>query len=429
MQFRTDAAEPGLLDPRIDADEVRPTRGKIGADLDLMLTRQSIRRLPWIVFLGIGFATASHAELYSNDKLRVYSDGRGRLESDWDSQRADGSERENRTRLRIRFRVGFEFMADEHLTLNVRLRSGPDPAQQSSNITIIGFDETVNDTRDTGAADFNFDRWYLKYQDDKLWGWIGRNDIPLWKQNELFWDDDATVAGVAGGWKSGAGRNGKLALNAGYFSPPAGMRAFVGNFGLGQVVYDQKVGESSGFTVAPALLYFAADPEDPDAAMLLEGNGARDYILWVLSLQGRLRAAGLPLKLGVDLVTNTRDYPNEDPMDPGSDEQFTYDNRDETDGYVASITFGDLKKKGDWLAAYSYASIETLAVNNSYSQDDWVRWGTSTQTRASNMKAHELRFGYTVGKRSTFLARFYVAEAITTIEDGKRIRIDYSFTF
>jgi hypothetical protein len=382
-----------------------------------------------LAILGGTFATATRAELYSNAKLRVYSDFRVRNEVDWDSQRADGSERDDRTRLRIRFRLGFEFAASEVFTMHARLRTGPNPAQQSSHITIVNYDESDGDTRDTGSADFNFDRWYVKAQKNEIWGWIGRKEIPFWKQNELFWDDDITVVGVAGGWNTSAGKNGAFTVHAGYFSPPAGMRAFVGALGLGQLVYDRKVGEHGGLTVAPGLLRFVSDPEDPDTEILLDGNGTRDYTLWVLSLQGRLRAAGLPLRLGLDLVTNSEDYPDVDPMNPGSDEQFTFDNRNETDGYVTSMSFGDLKEKGHWLAAYYYARIETLAVHNSYSEDDWVRWGTATQTRASNMKGHEFRFGYRFGKRSDVVARLYGAEAITTIEDGKRFRVDINHTF
>jgi hypothetical protein len=379
--------------------------------------------------LGCGFATTSRADLYSNEKLRLYSDARIRNEVDWDSQRADGSARDDRARLRIRFRVGFEYQASEKMTLNFRLRTGSDPSQQSGHITIIGYDESEGETRDTGAADFNFDRWYVKGRQGNLWGWVGRNDLPFWRQNVLFWDDDVTVAGVAGGWKTQAGEDGTLTLTAGYFSPPAGMRAFVGTLALGQVIYDRKIGKRGGFTIAPGLLWLAADAEDPDAVLLLEGNGGRDYMLWVLSLQGRLRAAGLPLRLGLDLVTNTHGYSDENPLDPGSSEQFTYDNRNETDGAVASIAFGDLEEKNHWLAAYYYARIETLAVNNSFSQDDWVRWGTPTQTRGSNMKGHELRFGYCVAPRSNVVARLYLVDAITTIEDGNRFRVDLNHTF
>ncbi len=392
--------------------------------------RRRIRLVALIAATLTGLAvTAARADLYSNEELRIYSDIRIRNEADWDSLRADGSERDNRTRLRIRFRLGFEFEASEALTLNVRLRSGPDESQQSSNITIVNYDESDGETRDTGSADFNFDRWYLLARRGALWGWIGRNNVPFWKQNELIWDDDATVAGVAGGWTTKLGANGKLAANAGFFSPPVGMRAFVGSLGVGQLVYDRSFGENVGLTAAAGLLWLPADARDSDGDLLLEGNGARDYELWVLALQGRLRAAGLPLSLGLDLVTNGKDYPGTDPQNPSSSEQFSFDNRDETDGYVVSITFGDMNEKGHWLAGWYHARIEALAVNNSYAQDDWARWGSATQSRLSNMEGNELRFGYRFGRNTNVVARLYVARAITSIENGKRLRVDLNHEF
>ena len=90
---------------------------------------------------------------------------------------------------------------------------------------------------------------------------------------------------------------------------------------------------------------------------------------------------------------------------------------------------GSLKERGDWLAAYYYARIETFAVNSSFAQDDWVRWGSATETRASNLKGHELRFAYAFEKNINLVARLYLVEAITTAEDGNRFRVDLNFKF
>jgi len=381
------------------------------------------------VAIGCLMAGSVRAAVFEEKGFQVTADFRVRFEGDWDSLQVDGEEREDRTRLRVRARIGFKYAPDDRWELGVRLRTGSDDSQQSGHITIVGFDEFLGGVQDTGSADFNFDLWYLKAKTKKFHGWIGRNKLPFWRQNVLFWDDDATVAGLGGGWKSRAGENGTLAVSAGYFSPPAGMRAFVGSLGTGQIVYEQTVGQSSGFTIAPGLLWLDGDPEDPHDALLLEGNGSRDYTLWVLSMQGRVPAGKFPLKLGVDVITNTENYPDVDPMAPGSPEQFTYDNRDETDGLVLSVVLGDLKKKGHWLAGYYYSHIETLAVNNSFSQDDWMRWGSSTQTRGSNFKGHEFRFAYGLGSKSNLIARLYIVEALTTIEDGKRFRVDLNRKF
>ncbi len=345
------------------------------------------------------FAGAGQAAMFESNGFKIYGDFRARLETDWDSQRPDGSERDDRTRIRVRARVGLEFAASERFTLGLRLRSGSDGSQQSPHITVVDFDDN-----DTGDAHFNFDKWFLKGEFNSGWGWIGRNSLPFWKQNELFWDDDVTPAGLAFGYRSDRGESG-FEANGGYFSLPAGMREFSGNLGLAQVVFRR-----NRFKIAGGLLDVDADPDDPDGALLLRGNGARDYQIWVASLQ-----AGFGnWTFGVDVIHNGESYPASEAL------------RDEVDGYVGSLK---LNTGGGWQAAYYYARIEALAVHSSYAQDDWVRWGSATQTRGSDMKGHELRLVKDVGPGQSLVFRLYLTDAITTDEDGSRFRIDWNYKF
>ena len=166
----------------------------------------------------------------------------------------------------------------------------------------------------------------------------------------------------------------------------------------------------------------------PEVALLLNGNGTRDYEIWVASVQGVHRTSGRRLILGVDLMHNAEDDPGVDPMDPGSAEQFTFDNRDRNDGYVFSVHYGGGESDGDWQLGYFYARIETLAVNNSYAQDDWVRWGNATQTRGSDLQGHELRVVYHLGEKANLVGRLYIVDAITSDEDGNRFRLDLNIT-
>lgn len=225
-------------------------------------------------------------------KLSLYGDLRLRLESDWDSRQADGTEREDRRRVRMRARLGLEYAPNEHVLVGARLRSGSDASQQSPHITILDFDGN-----DTGDAEFNLDRWFLEARRSGFWGWAGRNSAPFWKQNELFWDDDATPLGLAAGYRAGLRGPGKLSLNAAYLSLPVGMRRFSGNLGLAQVVYETRAGEME-YTLAGAFFVFDADQDDPDAADLLQGNGSREYCIWVGSGQIRIPLGGRPLILG-----------------------------------------------------------------------------------------------------------------------------------
>ncbi|OAD19406.1 conserved hypothetical protein, secreted [Candidatus Thiomargarita nelsonii] len=382
--------------------------------MENIINKLRLASLPVLaVFLTVGTMIApstAQADMFSSDKFTMYGDFRLRLEADWDSQKADGTQRSDRNRARIRARVGLKSNPTDNFTFGVRLRSGSDNNHLSPHITIIDFDDN-----NTGDADFNFDKWFLKAKTNQLWGWVGRNSLPFWKQNEMFWDDDATPVGLAAGYKLGFGAA-ELALNTAYFTLPAGMHKFSGNLGLGQLVFSTKFGGNK-LTAAAGFLNIDANPDDPDAghSSLWDNNGFRDYQIWIGSLQAK---AG-NLTLGVDWMHNAEDYSETDP-DP-----FTVANRDETDAYVASIIFGKTKEKGDWLLGYYYAHIETLAINSSYAQDDWGRWNP----QSSNMKGHEVRMAYKHLKFLTIVGRFYLIEDITDDQDGKRFRLDFNYKF
>ncbi len=91
---------------------------------------------------------------------------------------------------------------------------------------------------------------------------------------------------------------------------------------------------------------------------------------------------------------------------------------------------------GDWQVGYYYSHVEALAANSSYIQDDWARWGSSTQARLTNMKGSELRFLYTIRPKQNIFARLFFVDAIDllepgdiALEDGKRFRVEYNLSF
>ena len=358
-------------------------------------------------------ATCAEITLNEEYKFKIFSDFRLRYENDWDSETASGVPRVDRERLRIRARLGAEIEPFKDVTLGTRLRTGPKDSQQSPHVTIIDFDDNP-----VGDQDAVFDKWFARYTKDSFWIWGGRNSFPFWKQNELFWDDDVTPAGIAGGYNLSR-EYGKVSFNGGVFKLPDGAVDFNGNLAAGQIVYSS-VFNNVVLTLAGGV--FAIDGET-SAKNLLHGNGARDYTLWVGNVQLKFNVVQLPITLGVDVMHNSEDYSTTDP-DP-----FTVLNRDQVDGYVFSLLAGKAKEPGDLLAGYYYAYIETLAVNASFAQDDWIRWGSANQTDASDFKGHEFRVGVTLTKKLNLLARLYLVDAITSVQDGKRFRIDLNYEF
>jgi len=362
-------------------------------------------------------SNSAEASIVSTDEFELYADFRFRYENDWDSKRSSGIERDDRERLRIRARIGFNYSPTDFLTLGVRIRTGAKDSHQSPHVTIADFDHN-----DRGDAAVNFDKWFVQAKFEDLSIWAGRNSIPFWKQNELVWDDDVTPVGVGLGYKWAVGEALNVTLNGGYFTLPVGMRDFAGNLAAAQLVLNTQVDDVK-LTASAGVLVFDAETGDADAARLLSGNGGRDYTILVTSVKAEIPVAGRTLALAGDYIHNAKDYSPTDP-DP-----VTAANHNETNGFVLSARYGAMKKLGEWQVGYSYARIERLAVNASYAQDDWMRWGSATETRAGDFKGHEIRFGVGLGHGMNILARFYTVESLTTVEDGKRFRLDFNVKF
>ncbi len=342
-----------------------------------------------------------------------YADFRFRYESDWDSVNSLGVPRDDRDRLRVRGRVGLTYTPSENWLVDVRARTGDPNSQTSPHLTIHDFDGGPNN-------DFNgmLDKYYLKYSGNGSSVWVGRNSFPFWKQNELFWDDDVTILGTALS-KSVDVFDGNLDGTAGVFYLPDGGWEYNGRMYAGQLVYST---ELAGFDVTWAEGLYFLDGE-PGARELRNGNGSRDYSILGNQIQIGRDVLGIPVKVGVDTYINLEDY---SPTDPNP---FTAMNAGQDFGYVLSVSFGELKDKGDCQFGYYYSHIETLSVNASYAQDDWIRWGSATQTDSSDLKGHEFRLTYRACPKLDIMARLYAVDAITSVQDGMRFRLDFNYTF
>lgn len=364
------------------------------------------------ILLAAGAASAQ-IRLDEEGKLTLYGDVRYRFESDWDSKRPDGAARDDRDRMRLRARLGFSWKIAAPVTVGARVRTGRRTAQQSPHLTFWDLDDNPND-----PAEVAVDRWFVRFEKGRTQTWLGRDSSPFWKQNELFWDDDVTLTGATVRQQLGGGARG-LQLVGGFYKLPDGMEDFAGNLAAGQAVYSRTRGEL-GFTLASGIFFLRGDE---GARHLRNGNGRRDYTIWTASAQARWSGDEGPVTLGVDFLQNLEDYSADDP-DPS-----TAANRDRRTGFVASVVFGETTRPGAWLAGYYYSHIETLAVNASFAQDDWIRWGSEGQTDASDLKGHELRFAMAVARNLSVVARLYLVEAISSVQDGKRFRADLDYRF
>lgn len=363
--------------------------------------------------------SAAHADitLDKNGRVFAYGDLRLRLESDFDGETRSKQEVEDRTRARTRARIGLQYKPDNVLTFDTRIRTGSNDSHQSPHNTIHDFDGNPR-----GNVDVNFDKWYVGAKEYSLWGWAGRNGFPFWSQDEVFWDEDATLVGISGGIVQPVESIGTFSASAGYFALPVGMRDFNGNLAAGELNYAKTI-DNVTLSLGGGVLSFLPDRDDSNAGRLLNGNGFREYLIWISNAKAKWTIKAVPLLAEIDWLHNGEHYYAND-LDP-----FTAQNRDQRNGYVLSVKAGNLDTQGSWMAAYYYAYVETFAVNASYAQDEWVRWGSGGETRGSDMKGHQFNMGYAVSDNMNVLARLYIVEAITSVERGSRFRMDVNYKF
>jgi hypothetical protein len=383
------------------------------------------RCLTWLIAVpalvcGVCAEARAQGDASESALFRPFGDFRLRLEDDWDSRQGDGSMREDRLRLRFRLRLGLDLNLSERWRARVQLRSGPHDSQQSPHITIHDFDGGSD-----GPYEANFDYWYVSYRIEDLEVWAGRNQLSYWHQDDLYVFDNVTYPGIGATYSHGLG-GGALTWRVNYVALPVGMRRVSGRGLMAQAEYARDL-ESMGFSFGAGWIATRADPDDPDGDLLLTENGSRDYDVLNLQLQHRSTVLGRPLRLGFDYSHNFRDYSG---APPGSFSEF---HRDHVDGWVLEALWGPSGSPGDLQLGYYYSHTEALAAHSSYIQDDWARWGTSTQARLTNMKGSEFRVLFTITPNQNIFARWFFVDAIhllqpgdVALEDGKRFRIEYN---
>lgn len=348
---------------------------------------------------------------YAASDFDWYGDFRVRLEADWDSHRDNGIERDDRVRARIRLRGGVKYKPSKRWEFGARIRTGADDNQQSGHITIKDFSGNRK-----GDSDVNFDKWYAKYKMSAGSFWVGRNSYPFWRPNNLFWDDDVTPAG--GALSLGQG---EWQFNLAYMALPVGLRNFSGYLGGVQTKYEKKFDDST-LSLAAAYLNINGDVDDRDGSRLLQGNGARDYELIQSHLQYKLTLLERPLVVGFDYSHNFKHY--NDPED-----EFAFSHRGQRDAIIFSSLYGAIDKAGDWRIGYFYAHVEALSADSSYTQDDWLRFGGSGQTRSTAFKGHEFQLSYAISSSWNIVSRLFLVKTLQSNEDGKRFRMDFNRRF
>lgn len=350
-------------------------------------------------------------------KVKINADVRLRLEQDWDSQKSDGSYRDDRTRVRFRIRAGMDYTPNNWATFGIRFRTGYPEKQQDPHLTIgDGYHEF-------SSVPIGMDKLYAGV--DRSWyrGWLGRNTFPFEKQNELFWSDNVYLDGFfsKGVWNPEATWIDSIHFGGGIFT----MLMSNGTFGSSSLIniwqiktehVDQRI------RVYPTFYYFKDMPDIPDG----NENFRFDYSIAHLGFKAKI--IDFPsIEFGLDLYQNLQDYSDNEYMEP--------ELKNQKKGAVVGLLFGDLKEKGHFAFGAYYTYLERYSAVDFMAQNDWVRWDYSNQGsrdgRLTNYKGLELMAGYQMHKRWRLKMRFFTVEQLvkygTHLENGNRIRLDLEF--
>ena len=121
-------------------------------------------------------------------KLQFSGDFRFRIEQDWNSQKPDGTYRDDRTRLRYRARLGATYDFKKGISFGMRIRTGQPNKQQDPQLTLGD---------QFSSLPIAFERIYANFNHNWLSAWIGKNTFPFEKQTELFWSDNVFPEGIS----------------------------------------------------------------------------------------------------------------------------------------------------------------------------------------------------------------------------------------
>ena len=246
--------------------------------------------LTFVAFAITTYVPMAEAAVEVGDGLKIYGDYRFRYE---DAERTNSAGvAAERDRLRYRLRFGYTATLDDNWTLGGR-------------ITTNGGVNSPHETMGDGFArdGMGIDKAYVNYSGNGANVWLGKNTLPLWEQNEYFWDADINPEGLGITYSTDAGAV-KVGLNLGYFVHTEAGWVTTGDDTM-MTVYQIVV--SGGSDAASGTFAYGVLTTDDEIAWggdvcALSSGLQCEYTL--ISVQGKFNAGGAGITVGYDLMTS-----------------------------------------------------------------------------------------------------------------------------
>lgn len=313
----------------------------------------------------------------------------------------------DRTRERVRFRIGGEYFFLKNLKAGFRLVTGGDDP--------VSTNQTLDNTFSTKG--FNFDRGYADFKYNVLQLRGGKFGVPFMK-SELLWDSDLSLEGATEKLTHSFGGT-KIELIFGQFVVEEfGPSATNSNkddpyLAAYQGVVSQKLGSLGKATFSVGYFDYqglagnvstqATKGNTVDAA----GNLVANYD--IVDIMGEFKTdmiMGVPVKIFAEYAENVNGRA---------------DNLENKAWQVGAKIGKKVKKLGDWQAKYIYREVERDAVVDAVSDSDFHEGGT-------NAKGSELGLKIGLYDGILFNASYFITEEITGPKDElDRLQLDLVF--
>lgn len=355
-----------------------------------------------------------------DQRLNFFGDFRFRVEQDWNSRKPDGTFREDRTRFRIRARIGMEYKINHWAIIRSRIRTGNINDQQGPHLTLGG------NGGEFGLYQIGFDEAYLHLKSKLISAQFGKFSFPFENHNELFWNDNVCPEGISLKTQypfSSSGFMNDIQLTVAHFiihsnNSPLKNDAFL------QAAQLSMHSRNERFKIYPAIFRFRNLSNIPDG----KGTILMNYTIFHLGSSFQIQGP-THLSVGFDYFNNLEDYKSINEIE----DIF----KDQKQGFSIQAGIGELKAKNDFMIKIYYAHLQKYAVVDYFAQNDWARWDYSEYgvfgSRLTNFKGLEFRLGYAIDQNIKLILRTYFVNQITTAasfrETGSRVRLDIDVKF
>ncbi|MBN1297726.1 putative porin [bacterium] len=351
-----------------------------------------------VLWMGSGIPNLSIDTAHAGwtDIFKLKGDFRYRYET------ADKEGSEERTRHRIRARLGISAEVTESVSVHVQLASGSeDPVSTNQSL-----DEAFS------TKGIHLDRAYVQWKASKcLTLMAGKTKNPFYVPggSELIWDGDLNPEGMALGFVSGSSF--KVWANAAYLlvdersSTTDDCFLFGGQAGLTVPMGDATLKLGGGFYSYANQEGFETFGGDFGNSTDADGNYTMDFVEIEAFADFSAKIGSFPIGFHGHYVVNNE-----------ADENDT--------GYQFGLSLGKAKDPMSWQLKYCYKEVESDAVVGAFTDSDFIGGGTDG-------KGHEIEFAFAMAKNCTVGASYFMNEIGLegTSIDYDRLMVDLVFKF